>query len=353
MFKKSSARGIALLLMLILAFSMLNGVLSAPLYPNTDFPVVVEVDGSVPKTYIFATHTGSSTAGNWIELSGGTVDITLPYLSIQYNGVEDTTYTKTGDVAIDTDPVFSGDAVVYPFDSHPLYIVGDTVEYKLWGSASLTGDVDFLAIYVDDPIDYENAISDLYNGDNDAFEALLDTGTVVTSTTFDVNGDATGTSPAGTAGDYILLALYETGSTTFLYSATIVEIVDGGLTATVPVDEIDEGDDLDIDLTYGGASTGTMVYGAVMIRESAYQAIAQMTSSGSVASTEVTVNDATVVDGSGGSFSLFAGGFGGFDTDAITDFMSQAFSSSEYAVAFSRSTASTSANCIPYYKWIS
>jgi len=338
MIKKMVSHRLGCVLALILIGSVFTGAFAYGA-ADADFPLEIIIGG---KTYKFATHGGSKASGNWIELSGGT-NITLPYLSLQYNGVADADYTKTGNVQIDTDSSFIGDSVVYPFATHPVYAPGDTVSFTVRGPASLSGNsVHVRLLQVVDPQDWVDAASDLFNGDNTAFETRIHDFVQAPKTgNFDVNGDYSNSYVINTPGDYILLAIYEDGATTKIYSATPVEVLDGELAATVPVDEIDEGDDLDIDLALTGGATGTMVYGVLMIKESAYSAVAQMTSSGSIASTGVTVNGAEIIEGGSTSFSLFAGGLAGFDKDALTDFMSQAFDSDEYAIAFSSSTAAT------------
>ncbi|MFW6109331.1 MAG: TIGR04279 domain-containing protein, partial [archaeon] len=101
--------------------------------------------------------------------------------------------------------------------------------------------------------------------------------------------------------------------------------------------EVDEGDYLDIDMTVG-TDPGEKIYGALLIKESAYVANAQIISQGSTDNTDLKINDGTLIEGSGGSFSLFGGGLGDLETGDITDFMSAAFSSNEWAAAFSSST---------------
>jgi len=332
---KKSQKLVALLLIVLFSTSILTVGYGAT---STDFPLEITIGANV---YRFATHT-SSKEGNWVKLWGGS-DITLPQLTLQYNGISSADYTKDANVQVGTDASFIGDAITYPYSTHPLFAAGGTVNFAFKGKTSLAGQpVECRIIKVNDPLDYESAMSDMFRGTPGTLETLLDTEYKASvDGLLNATGDITGSWGAVAAGDYIIVVMSDVGSTWTIYGATAVEVLDGGLTSTLPAATIREGLDLDIDMTLAVADTGNHVYGAIMIKESAYQATALMTSSGSIASTEVTVNGATLIDGGTDSFSLFAGGFGGLDEDAIMDFMGQAFSSNEWAAAFSTGTAAT------------
>jgi len=341
MVKKQVSRSLACILTVILFSSLFAGVFAYGIGDPSDFPLLVIVDG---KEYRFATHTGSATSGNWIELSGGT-SIQLPYLSLTYNGIPGINYTKDKLVEIDTDTSFVGDSVIYPFTTHPVYAPGNTITYTLRGPVSLDGyPVEIRLINVTDPLAYESAASELYRGNRAAFEDLIKTANPnvqsLVTTKLNASGDYSSTLVAPTSGDYILLALDDAATMT-LYSATLIEVLDGSLSATTPT-QLTSGSYLNAQMALTGGATSTMVYGAVMIKQSAYSAVAQMTSSGSVSTTDVTVNGATIIDGSATGFSLFGGGLSGLSKSTLTSFLSQAFASSVYSVAFSSSTAATS-----------
>lgn len=306
---------------------------------DQDYPLEVTVGGT---TYLFATHTGSHTSGNWIELTGGSA-IPLPSITLRYDGVDSVDYDKLGLVEIDTDTSFVGHTVLYPFNTHPVYVAGSDVGYRIWGSPSLDGSsVEVRLLKVNDPYDYEEAASDLYRGDNTLFESLIDNWEDrVTGGVFNGTGDYSGSFSSVAAGDYILLALDESGPTR-LYAATFVEVLDGDLTASVPVSEVDEGDYLDIELSLSGGETGSHIFGGVMVRESAYSAFAELTSNGSIPGTVVTVNDALMIEGGGSGFSLFMGGLDGLDIDGATSFMSEVLDGDEYCIGFTTSTGSNS-----------
>ncbi len=336
MHKVKMTRNLVCLISVIIAMFMFIG--ATTFGADSDFPLYLNISGTV---YEFSTHTGSTSDGGWIKISGGT-DITLPYLSLVYSGVSGANYTKTGEVGVVTDSSFIGDSVVYPFDTHQIFKAGDTVNFVVDMRPILaTETCEVRLIKVLDPQDWVDAASDLFKGDNTKFEALIDTFIGMKTDNFDANGDFADSFTIATAGDYILLALDE-ATYTRIFSATLVEVLDGPLETTVPVAEIKRGNDLDISLSLTSGGTGTHVFGAVMVKESAYKANAQMISSGTIASTEVKVNGAVVIDGDATEFSLFGGGLGSFSKDILTDFMGQAFSSSEYSVALSSSTAATS-----------
>ena len=332
-----TTRSLACLITVIIAMFMFIGVTAYG--ADSDFPLVLNISGSI---YEFATH-GSSADGNWITLSGGT-DITLPQISLIYSGASGANYSKTNEVGVVTDSSFIGDSVIYPHDTHQVFKAGDTVTYVLNGRSSQSGDnVDFRLITVNSIQDWVDAASDLFEGVNTQFETLIGTYLDVGGGALNATGDfETSFGPIFLSGDYILLAIDDTGPTTEIYSATIVEVLDGPLETTVPVSKIRRGNDLDVSLSLTSGGTGTHVFAAVMVKESAYKANAQMVSDGSIATTDVKVNGAVVIDGGATQFSLFGGGLSGFSKSMLTDFMGQAFSSSEYSVALSSSTAATS-----------
>jgi len=341
-FKIQSHKLVALLVTLMFVTNVFSVAFGAT---SVNYPVEV-TDGTY--TFRFATHTGNADEGNWIQLSGGTA-ITLPTITLYYNGILSADYDKGGNnVVVNADGSIKGTTITYPYTTHPLYAPTDQIDYTFKGDSDFaTFNVDAKLIKVDDPLDFEQAASDAFNGDTSALRAILD-GTdpnnIVVETdalVLDGNGDVSADFGTQSAGDYIVVIMDKVANTYILYSATFVEVLDKSLTSTLSNTEVDEGDDLDIEMTLSSAGPGGHVYGAIMIKESAYHANAQLISQGTTDNSEVTVNGATLMDGSGGSFSLFAGGFGGFDEGAIMDFMGDAFASDEWAAVFSSSADAT------------
>jgi len=334
-----------ILAVIITILSLTSILITVNAATSADFPVEV-TDGTY--TFRFATHTGSGTEGNWIELTGGS-DITLPEITLYYNGITSADYDKgVNNVVVDADTSIVGDSVTYPYSTHPLYSTTQTITYTFNGRTSHAGlPVDVKLIKVDDPLDFESAASDAFRGDTQAIRDILtnnDPNNVVVQTksgSLDGSGDISNNFGTQAAGDYIIAVMSQAGNTFILYSATPVEVLDRSLTITMDA-KVYRGDDLDIDITLTGPDATHHIYGAALIKESAYYANAQIISYGSTDDTELTVNGATLIEGSGGSFSLFGGGLGNIGKDEITDFMSQAFESDEYAVAFSTGTTATS-----------
>ncbi len=217
------------------------------------------------------------------------------------------------------------------------------MSFTVRGMASLEGEVSIRLIQIEDPLDWEEALSDLWRGKNEAFEALISDNIVAeNSNTFNAQGDITDSFTIDHAGDYLILVLKEDDSETTFYAATLVEVLEGELTATPSDDYLNRGTQLDVQLSYSGNPTGSHVFGAALIKESAYKAIALLTSQGTVPTTSLKVNGATLIEGEGEGFSVFGGGLSGLSQQAITDFLSEALKSYEYSVAFSTSTSSTS-----------
>ncbi len=337
-------KNLKILAIIITILSLTSILITVNAATSADFPVEV-TDGTY--TFRFATHTGSGTGGNWIELTGGS-DITLPEITLYYDGITSADYDKDGNnVAVDADNSILGDSVTYPYSTHPLYSTTQTITYTFNGRTSHVGlPVDVKLIKVDDPLDFQSAASDAFKGDTQALRDILtdnDPNNVVVQTKsgpLDVNGDISDNFGAQAAGDYVIVVMNQVGNTFILYSATPVEVLDRSLTITMD-DEVYRGTDLDIDITLTGPDTN-LIYGAALIKESAYYANARLISYGLTDDTELTVNGATLIEGSGGSFSLFGGGLGNIGIDEITDFMSQALESDEYTWAFVTGTDATS-----------
>ena len=339
--KYQSHRVLAILVTLLTLTSLLVPVSAGSLAPTQEFPLGVTVDGHL---YIFATHT-SSIEGNWIELYNGT-SIDLPQITLEYTGDPDANYTKEGVVEIDTNDTFIGDSITYPLDTHQIYHMGDTPYFTIHGDPSLANmTVDARLVKVNNPQDYVDALSDLWRGNNTKFESLIDSPIVNWNGTFDANGDFSqtfgGPAAPGLEGDYILLAMHEQDpNTTWLYAATIVEVLDGKLSSIVPA-EVDEGDYLEIDMNLTAGGTGSHIFGALLVKESAYKASAVMTTDRTVPGTKVTVNGAEVIYGDATGFGLFGGGLSDLETSDVTDFMSNAFSGNEWVFSFSSSASNT------------
>lgn len=341
MVKLSRTLGVAITV-IVVGTLLFGGIVYAA--PDADWPLEVTIG---LKDYKFATHSGSATEGNWIELLDSTgTSFPLPTISFEYSGISSGLHEgTTADVDIDVDSSFRNDDVIYPYETHQLYYDsggGVTINYKFNGHTNFAGNnYQVKLVSIADPEAWEDAVDDLFEGDPSTLEGLL--GAYASAGTLDASGDATGSFAGVAAGDYVMFVWTNSGTLMEIYSATFVTVLESDISATVPAN-VEEGQDLDVDITInGGLSTG-LTYGVVMIHEGQYKADAEMTGGSSVPTTEITINGATFIDAVGGSWEVFGGGVAGLNKDYLVDFMGDAFSGAYYSTAFGSASLSVTTN---------
>ncbi|MCK4703031.1 TIGR04279 domain-containing protein, partial [Candidatus Bathyarchaeota archaeon] len=282
---------------IILALAMMNipGLLGpiggfgvAQGQPSSLYPVVVTVDG---ETIFIATHTSDLTSGNWIELSGGT-EIKLPSLTLAYEGLASTTYD--GDVATVTiESSFAEDETTYPLDTHHVYSTGQTIPATFWGSSALASTaVDFKLISISSIAEAKDIFSDAFQGDLDPLQNKLDNPTWSETKTLSGTGDATVTISSQSVGNYLLVVVKEPTDELYIYSATVVAVVDQTLDVTCP-SSVERGNSLTVNTGLTGL---TYIHGAVLIKETAYSCEVKLVTEGTVLSTELQLNEVKMAD---------------------------------------------------------
>ena len=213
-------KNLKILAIIITILSLTSILITVNAATSADFPVEV-TDGTY--TFCFATHTGSGTGGNWIELTGGS-DITLPEITLYYDGITSADYDKDGNnVVVEADNSILGDSVTYPYSTHPLYSTSQTITYTFYGRTSHAGlPVDVKLIKVDNPLDFQSAASDAFKGDTQALRDILtdnDPNNIVVQTksgSLDGNGDISDNFGIQAAGDYIIVVMNQVGDTFIL-----------------------------------------------------------------------------------------------------------------------------------------
>ncbi|MHA1370960.1 MAG: TIGR04279 domain-containing protein [Promethearchaeota archaeon] len=255
------------------------------------YPVVVTTgDGTV----FIAAHTSSLEEGNWIELSGGST-VTLPSLTLAYEGPDSVKYSPISGVTVTIESLFSEGSTAYPLDTHQVYTSSQPIDATFWGASTLAGEeVYFKLIRTDSMWEIRDIAVDAYNGDLYPLRCKLgDPEWESMAETLDSYGDWSITiPPPQSVGNYVLVVVKEDGSDIYVYSATIVEVVKQTLDITCP-SSVEKGDKLYVDT---GAAAGQGIV-AILIKESAYTADIKLLSDGTVISTELYLNDFKMADG--------------------------------------------------------
>jgi len=316
---------------------------------DPDFTVTIQIDDGVTvESMWFADHVNDLNSGNWIVLSGGT-SVALPYVEGRYNGVDNVRYTKGGK-DVDIRSMFTSKTVVYPLNTHQVYLPRDTV------TASFKGDTDFAGLRVEFRLlkgvvgDWKNAYNDALNADLAGLKNIAQNPVIpAIPADLDSNGDAQVIFEAPAAGDYVLAVVSEsTNPGTYdlwIFSMTPVKVLDYPLAITKP-SSVDQGDSISVGFTMTATQSPTSYrYGAVIIRGSVYRAIAELTTDGILSNADLFVNGVLIAEGVG---TIQAGGginFVGFDLDdvdtgVVANKISAIFGSSNVAIAFSNPTSS-------------
>jgi len=286
-YRLNSRSRAAVIVALILAFSVV-GLPGLLVHGQTsDYPIVVTVN-AIEKVFI-AAHTSDLAGGNWIELGGGT-SVKLPSVTLVYDGLSSAAYTRDG-VTVQIDSRFDQGQATYPIPTHQVYSAGQSITATFWGASAFGGTgVDFKLISVYSLAEAREIAVDTYNGDLSTLRGKLSGATWSKQETLDGTGDAKVGIPGQPIGNYLLVVTKEDGQNIYVYSATIVEVVEQTLDVICP-SSVEKGDSLKVDTGAGPISA------AVLIRESAYKAEIKLVSDGDILSTELYLNDEKMADG--------------------------------------------------------
>jgi len=338
---------------IILAFSMMNfshfgvsqkGFGVAQGQPSSLYPVNVTL-GTGEKV-LFADHTSDLEEGNWIELSGG-IPITLPSLTLAYDGPDTATYTR--DITTVTiESTFTQLQVTYPLTTHPIYLAGQSVTAKFWGSTSFANkDVEFRLFQASSfsLSQVKEILNNAFQGDLTDLRDALRAPYWSTAVTLDTTGDGTVSFNAPSeAGEYLLVVLDDAGGSPYelyIYSATLVEVVDYTLDVSAP-SSVEKGDDVYVELELTDADPGSYIYGAVMIKESACSGEIKLSTNGSLTGTNLTLNGALIANGTfAREFVLDFNGLSDITINLITEQLVSFFGTDKLVLGFTTRTEST------------
>ena len=278
----------AVVVALILAFSVV-GLPSLLIQGQTqNFPIVVTVNDD---KVLVASHSSNLDEGNWVELSGGS-PVALPSVTLAYEGPDSAVYTPKPGVTVTIESIFEAGSATYPLKTHQVYSTSQSITAKFWGASALQGfPVWFKLISISSLAEARDIAVDTYNGDLSTLRDKLKFPIWGEKVLLEGNCDATVTIPKKPAGVYILAVVAEESSYLYVYSATIVEVVEQTLYVSCP-SSVEKGDKLNIDTGAGAISA------AMLIKESAYKGEVKLVSDGTVLSTEIYLNDVKMVDGS-------------------------------------------------------
>ncbi|MCW3989194.1 MAG: TIGR04279 domain-containing protein [Candidatus Bathyarchaeota archaeon] len=313
-----------------------------------DYPIHVIVNPPTDySSLIIASHENDLTQGNWIELGGG-APLEIPDFSLTFTSPGMVEYLNNGTTVNFIRSVTSSE-VIYPLNVHRAYATGDTINGTFWGSPSFAGlDVDFKLLRYESFTEMRNFLRDIFTGDMASLRAKLTNPHWSASKTLDSNGDASFTvTPNPGAGDYLLVVLREVGAsypkTLYLYSATVVEVLERDITVTAPA-EVAQGDFLDVGIEVHG-SPGSFIYGSALIKRSAYSADLGLTSDGTGEGTELRVNGALVANGSLAA-AISSGNIGAsfFTPTYVIELLKSIFDSNAVSVGFTGMTPSNNAS---------
>jgi len=313
-----------------------------------DYPINVIINP--PTDYgniIIASHENDLTQGNWIELEGG-APFEIPDFSLTFTSPGMVEYLNNGTTVNFIRSVTSSE-VTYPLNVHRAYTTGDTINGTFWGSPSFAGlDMDFRLLRYQSFTEMRDFLRDIFTGDMAFLRDKLTSPHWNASETLDSNGDASFTiTPNPGAGDYLLVVLREVGTsypkTLYLYSATVVEVLERDITVTAPT-EVAKGDFLDVGIEVHG-SPGSFIYGSALVKKSAYSANLNLTSDGTGERTELRVNGALVANGSLAA-SISSGNIGAsfFTPTYVIESLRSIFNPNAVSVGFTGITSSNIAS---------
>ena len=313
-----------------------------------DYPINVIVNP--PTDYgnlIIASHENDLTQGNWIELGGG-APFEIPAFSLTFTSPGMVEYLNN-DTTVNFIRSVTSSEVTYPLNVHRAYATGDTINGTFWGSPSFAGlDVNLKLLRFQSFTEMRNFLRDIFTGDMAFLRAKLTNPHWSASKTLDSNGDASFTiTPNPGAGDYLLVVLREVGAsypkTLYLYSATVVEVLERDITVTAPT-EVAQGDFLDVGIEVHG-SPGSFIYGSALVKRNAYSAYLALTSDGTGEGTELRVNGALVANGSLAA-AISSGNIGAsfFTPTYVIESLRSIFDSNAVSVGFTGMTPSNNAS---------
>ena len=255
---------------------------------------VVVTDGSDVDTLRFADHT-SSVNGNWFMVNVGT-DFTIPNpITGDYDGVNNKTYTNGG-IDIEILSTFTEKTVTYPFDTHYVNFPGDIITGEFYSNNTYLGDNVTLMVINATSTGLLNAYNDAINGEFSTIKSLLTSKKVyqVDKTIAD-HGSYVGfnfTWTASNPGDYVLVAVNQedVDANNYLvevYGAYPLEVLDYQMDMSVEWDDLFEA--YNIDLNLNTVNEEDYGFGVVMVHDSAYQLLANLTTDGTAEGTLGTI----------------------------------------------------------------
>jgi|Deesub1362A_J573_1020465.scaffolds.fasta_scaffold03261_2 methanogen extracellular protein (TIGR04279 family) len=254
--------------------------------------VTIQGNGSTEKIII-------AKEGNWFKTIGGT-SIKIPTIKLVYNGVNSVgPYTKNGKTITINSTV--GDhqdyEVNYPYTTHSLYLPTDNISVTLDASSNFSNYITYFYLVKTSPTELKNAFADMVDGNSQTFRNLLNKSVWNTSATLDSNGDVTLNIGNLSAGDYVLVAMFnQTGDKDLhILSATVIEVLDYASTLTAPSSAY-VGDILQATMTLSGAPSGNYRFGGALIHEDAYSATLKFTCEGNKSSTKLTADGVSLAE---------------------------------------------------------
>jgi len=259
-------------------------------------------DGGSKEIIQFIDHTSSPAEGNWTVLSGGRT-IPSPTLLFRYNVTSTHKSYTVGSKNITIESSKRLDEVAYPFTTYQLYLQNDTVNAAFYGASGFAGDSVSFWLARADLDDVRDIDRGLRNGDAQPLRQLLN-GAERQNATLNSGGDASASFSSVPAGSYVLFVtnlLVNPLTDPFIqiYSLTPVEVLkyDATVSAQSPIGL--GASELPVTISIGDSATqgAQYRYGALLIKDSAYRYIVDLTSDTSAANTNVDVNGERVIAG--------------------------------------------------------
>lgn len=296
---------------LICIFSMIS--ISLAFSDKDPWVASVEKGG---ESFLFADHSGSQNEGNWIHLSGGK-EIQLPQpLSFTYNG-PDTLTKKGATIKLKSESGNGNDTKIvftYPYSTHPFYTENQKVKMDFYGSSAFKNQkVNIYLVKAFDVSCAKEVFGNIVDYNASSIEEILDNSNIPytkLSATLDKNGDLVKPVNFGylTPDSYgIIMTLAdkdkeentqpdsEEKNECKVLSATCFEVVKYEL-KTKTVDTLKEGKNFDVDLSLMDTSAKESVtYGAMLIKKDAYKADINLSTNGTIAGTDLFINDIGIV----------------------------------------------------------
>ena len=270
-----------------------------------DDPEFVNITIDV-NSIIFANHSGSTTEGNWIYLSGGDpIELPSPF-TLTYYGTNFSSSLKDGktiNVTIDVED--NTDYVVpYPHTTHDMFtnVSGkNNVHMYFNGTTCFANDCTDVYLVKMSKTSLRDAFNNITDGNFVGFYHNLLGNPYETklNESLDVSGDMDLNFGEVDAGDYAIFILLNNSDMDHkksILSATTFQVLDYDSTTTVP-SEVTLGDTFNANINLTNAPTGTYTYGAVLVHENAYYADMQLKFNGTRAGTNLTLNGVDIIQG--------------------------------------------------------